>query len=222
MLLGEQAAETIEMVTWGILKAGTSVSYANGSTRAGVNTAIELNDVRRATRSLRAAKGKFITRMLSGSPNIGTVPVEGGYIAFAHTDCEADIRGLAGFTPVADYGSRKPLCPEECGSVETVRFILSPQLEPFLAAGSGTLNGMKSVGAANVDVYPVIVISMEAYGLVPLKGMSAITPTVINPGTITKSDPLGQRGYAGWKTYFTAVRLNEAWMERIEVGVTDI
>ena len=49
-----------------------------------------------------------------------------------------------------------------------------------------------------------------------------MSPKVINPETIDKSDPLGQRGYVGWKMYFAALILNEAWVQRIEVGVTDL
>jgi N4-gp56 family major capsid protein len=63
---------------------------------------------------------------------------------------------------------------------------------------------------------------MDAYGVVPLKGQSAMTPTVLNPGTPSKSDPLGQRGYVGWKTWFNAVRLNETWMSRLEVAASNL
>jgi N4-gp56 family major capsid protein len=219
MLCGEQAAETVEMLTWGVLKAGTNVAYANGSARTDVNTVIALEDIRGAVRGLKAQRGKAITSMLAGSPDYATKPVEGGYVAFAHTDLEADLRNLTGFTPVAAYGSRKPLCPEEIGSVENVRFILSPLLSAW-ADGGGAKGSMKSTTGTNADVYPVIVIAKEAYGLVPLKGEGAITPTVLNPGKPSKSDPLGQIGYVGWKTYFASVRLNEAWMRRIEVAVT--
>jgi N4-gp56 family major capsid protein len=221
-LSGEQAAETVEMVTWGVVKGGTNVFYANGTTRAGVNNTISNNKQDAVVRSLRNNRGKAVTMMLSGGPEFNTSPVEGGFIAFGHTDLEHDVRALTDFIPVANYGSRKPLCPEELGSCGPVRYILSPLLTPFLAAGSATLNGMKSVAAANVDVYPVIYIAKEAYGLCPLKGASAITPSVINPDTKTKDDPLGQRGYVGWKTYFVAVRLNENWMARLEVGATDL
>jgi len=103
-----------------------------------------------------------------------------------------------------------------------VRYILSPVLVPFQAAGSATLNGMVADDSTNVDVYPIIYIAKEAYGLVPLKGDGAIEPSVLNPGTKSKSDPLGQRGYVGWKLNFTAVRLNESWMARLEVGATDL
>ncbi|KKL70933.1 hypothetical protein LCGC14_2099990, partial [marine sediment metagenome] len=38
----------------------------------------------------------------------------------------------------------------------------------------------------------------------------------------SKSDPLGQRGYVGWKTWHAIVILNQVWMARLEVCVTDL
>lgn len=160
--------------------------------------------------------------MLSASPGYETRAIEASYVAVGHTDLEADIRGLAGFVPVAEYGQRRPLCDEECGSVEDVRYILSPDLDPFLAAGSGTLNSMVSVGGSNVDVYPVLFFGRHAYGTVALRGQGAVSPTIIPANQKTKDDPLGQRGYVGWKTWFAAQILNDLWMARLEVGVTDI
>lgn len=218
-LCGEQAGETIEVLTWGVLRAGTNVFYANGTTRGGVNTAISLSKQRAVTRSLKAARGKKITSMVGPSEKYETHAVDAAYIAFGHTDLEGDIRDLPGFVPCEKYGQMKAL-PYEIGKVEDVRYILTPVLDPFLGAGSTTLNGMTSNGATNVDVYPIVYIAKEAYGLVPLKGAKAITPSVINPSTISKSDVLGQRGYVGWKTYFECVRLNETWMARLEVGAT--
>jgi len=220
MLSGEQAAETLELVTWGALRAGTNVGYTNGTARNQVNTTLTLNAIRAAVRSLQANRGRPVTQMLAGGPLYNTTPIEGGYIAFGHTDLEQDIRSLPGFTPVAQYGSRKVLCPQEVGSVENVRFILSPVLTPFPDAG-GLANGVVvSTTGTNADVYPLVVISKDAYGLVPLKGENAIKPTVINPDQASKSDPLGQRGYVGWKSYFAATILNEAWCYRIETAVT--
>lgn len=222
MLAGEQAALTTEMVTYGVIKAGTSVFYSNGTVRTAVNTPISLNKQRAVTRSLKAQKAKKITTILDASPKFKTSAIEAAYVAVAHTDLEADIRGLAGFTPCAEYGSRKMLCAEEIGTVEDVRYVLSPELGPFQAGGSATLNGMVADDATNVDVYPVLYIGREAFGTVPLKGGHSITPMVINPGTPSKSDPLGQRGYVSWKTWHCAVILNQSWMARLEVGVTDL
>ena len=218
-LSGEQAAETIEMLTYGVIKAGTSVYFSNGAARGDVNTPISLNDFRMATRYLKGQRGKAVTKMMSGSVNYETRPIEGGFIAFGHTDLEADIRNINGFIPVANYGSRQPLCPEELGTIEGIRIILSPLFVSWPDAGD-TKGTMYSTTGTDADVYPLIVIAKEAYGLVPLKGKEAIKPMVLNPGTPSKSDPLGQRGYVSWKAYFVAVILNDAWMTRIECAVT--
>lgn len=219
---GENIGRTMEAIDYGIVKAGTSVFYANGSSRSDVNTAVTLNKLRAVLRFLRAQKAMKITRILDGSVNYGTRPIEASYIAVAHTDLDADIRTLAGFVPCAEYGQRKPVSEYEIGSVEDLRFILSPDLEPWAGEGSGTLNGMVSDGSANVDVYPILIFGKEAYGMVPLRGQGAISPTVLRPGVRDKSDPLGQRGYVGWKAWHTAVILNQNWMARLEVGATDL
>lgn len=219
MLAGEQAALTTESITYGVVKAGTSVYYANGSARNAVNTAISLTKQRAVTRYLKAQKAQKITRILDGSPNYNTKPIEASYVAVAHTDLESDIRGMAGFVPVAQYGSRQAICPEEIGSVEDVRYVLSPELSAFADAG-GAKGSMVSTTGTSADVYPVLFFGKEAFATVPLKGARSIAPMVLNPGTPDKSDPLGQRGYVSWKTYFTAVILNQTWMARLEVAAT--
>jgi len=94
-------------------------------------------------------------------------------------------------------------------------------LKSFLAAGASIgSSGMLSVGAANVDVYPFIVIGEDAWGQVALKGMSAIKPVVLKASQTNHANPLGQFGYVGASTWFATVRLNDAWMARIEAGVT--
>lgn len=218
-LAGEQAAETVELVTWGIIRAGTSIIYTNGSARSDVNTVIDNDDVRTATRYLKAQRGKMHTSMLSGSVNIGTVPIEAAFIAFGHTDVESDFRNLTGFTPTAEYGSRKTISPYELGAVETIRAILSPVLDSFADAGGAKGTTVSTTGTSS-DVYPVVVCAKESYGCCPLKGSEAITPMVLNPGVARGGDPLGQRGTVGWKTYFAAIVLNDTWMVRIECAVS--
>lgn len=218
-LCGQQAAETLEKIIWGKLTAGTSVFYANGGNRPDVNTAVSINDIRKVVRYLQSMKGKKVSQMLSGSPDYATQPIEAAYLAFCHTDLQADIRQLTGFIPVAKYGSMKRLCAEEFGSIEDVRFITSPELGPWADAGD-TTSTMLSTSGSKADVYPIVVVAQEAYGLVPLKGKGAVVPRVLNPDSIDKSDPLGQRGYVGWKTWFAATILNQTWVSRIEVAAS--
>jgi N4-gp56 family major capsid protein len=219
---GLQIGATMEQVTYGVIKAGTSVFYANGANRAAVNSAITLNKQRAVTRYLEAQKARKFSRVLSGSTMLDTHPIEAAYIAVCHTDCSADIRNLAGFVPTAKYGNRQTICDEELGSVDNVRYVVSPDLAPFTDAGGTPGSTVVSTGGSAADVYPILFLGMEAYGLCPLKGAQAVQPSVINPGTIDKSDPLGQRGFVGWKAWFNAVRLNETWMARLEVGVTKL
>lgn len=217
-VLGEQAAQMIETVRFNVLKAGTNVFYANGTATNQVNTPISLDFQRKITRALKRQNARFITRVVRSTPDYGTEPVAASFIGLCHSDLEADIRGLPGFVPVEKYGSMTPY-ESEIGKVEDVRYISSTVFEPWADAG-GAAGSMLSTGGANADVYPVLYIGANAYGIVPLKGKNAITPSVINPNKPSSADPLGQRGFAGWKCYQTAVILNDMWMAVGKVAVT--
>lgn len=219
-LTGEQAGATIEELLWGIVKAGTSVFYANGASRSAVNTAITLNKQRACTKLLKRQKAKKITKILDSSPDYEVRAVEASYVAIGHTDCESDIRNLTGFVPTSRYGTRSLLCEQEIGAVEDVRYVLSADLDPFADAG-GAKGSMVSTSGTSADVYPIIVVGREAYAHVPLKGMRSVTPTVVNKKP-SDSDPLAQRTKIGWKTYFAGLILNQSWMTRLEVAVTDL
>lgn len=219
-LTGETLAEVMEMVRYGVLKAGSTVIYANGSSRSAINTAISLNSIRKAARTLESNRSRRVTSRLAPGVNFGTRAVQPAYVVFVHTDAVSDVRNLSGFTRVEEYGSFKPIHDREIGACEDFRFISSPLLKSFAAAGSATLNGMLSVGGSNVDVYPFIIIGEDAWGQVALKGMSAIKPVVLKASTTNHANPLGQFGYVGASTWFATVRLNDAFMARIEAGVT--
>lgn len=224
MLSGEQAAETIEMVTWGVIKGGTNVVYAAtaNTARNQVATPLSLSAQRTSSRFLKSQRGMKITQKMNSSVQYGQESVDAAYIVFGHTDADSDVRDLPGFIPTEKYGSMKAL-PYEIGKVEDVRYILTPLLDPFLGAGAAVgTTGMLSVGGVSVDVYPMIMIAKYAYGCVPLRGSGAIHPSVINPNTPSAADVLGQRGFVGWKTWFAAVVLNQAWMVRMEVGVSEL
>ena len=222
---GENIGRTLEALDWGILRAGTNVFYTNGTSRTDVNTPVSLQKQRKVMRSLKAQKSYKITRILSSSVNYGTSAIEASYIAVHHTDCEQDIRNMAGYIPVADYGNRSPVSEYELGTVEDTRYICSPDLDSFLDGGANkgdSGDDMVSNAGTKADVYPILYIGKEAYGIVPLRGQGAVSPTILRPGVKSKSDPLGQRGYVGWKTWHTAVILNQVWMARLEAAVSEL
>lgn len=220
---GENIGRTLEALNWGVLRAGTNVYFANGSARTDVNEPISLDKQRAVMRGLKAQKAFKITRILAASTAYGTTSVEAAYVAVHHTDVEQDIRNMAGFRPTSDYGHRSPISEYELGTVEDVRYICSPDLDPIVDAGAAKAgSGVTMVSSAGTssDIYPVLYLGKDAYGIVPLRGYGSVSPSILRPGTPSKSDPLGQRGYIGWKTWHAALILNQVWMARLEVAVT--
>ena len=225
-LVGEHMGTIEEMIAYGTVRGGTNVVYANGTSRAAVNTAISLNKLRQVARSIESSHGKAVTEKLQGGVNFGTVPIEAAYLVFVHTDLVADIRNLAGFTPCVEYGTQKKAHDREIGSVEEFRFISSPYFRPWLASGgtvtAGAFLSNGGTTGTTADVYPMLVVGQSAWGQVALKGMGAIDPTYLPAKQKTHANPLGQFGYVGATFWKNAVRLNENWIVRVEVAATGL
>ena len=220
-ILGEQAAVTVETLRFNVLKAGTNVWYqGNVGARTSVAGAITLTDQRRVTTGLSRQNAKKITSVVKSTADFNTTSVEAGFAAICHPDLESDIRNMTGFVPVAKYGSHTSPWEGEIGAVEQVRYLSSTVFAPWLAGGASVgSTGLRSVGATSVDVYPVLYFARDAFGIVPLKGKSSMTPMVVNPKP-TSGDPLGQRGSVGWKLWTGTVILQDAFLGRLEVGAT--
>lgn len=221
--VGQRIGLLREMVRYGALKGMTNVFYGGtGNSPSTVNGTVSLNLLRKITRSLKANHAKMITSILAPSPNYATKPVEAAYLVFCSTDLEPAIRDLAGFKHVSEYGTRKPIHEQEIGSVESFRFVLSPELAANINSGAAVgATGMYSTGAANIDIYPMIVVGEDAWGQVALRGADSIDVSYIPPGQKDKNDPLGQRGYIGASTFMTATVLNNGWGAVAWVGATN-
>lgn len=217
-VLGEQAAQSIETVRWNVIKAGTNVFYANGSARTDVNTPISLALQRKCTRALKRQNASPFTSVVKSTPDYRTEAVEAAYIALCHTDVENDIRGMDGYINPKQYGTSTPWS-NEVGAVEDVRYLRSTIFTAFANGGAATTT-MVSTGGSLADVYPVIYLAKDAYGIVPLKGKASVSIAVVQPKPVA-GDPLGQRGTAGWKVMQQAVILQDAFMVRAEVAATD-
>jgi len=225
-ILGEQAALTLEQVRFGVLRAGTNVFFANGSSRGDVNTPLTLPLQRRITRALKRQNAQPLTQVLKSSPAYNTQPIEAAFIAICHPDVETDIRDMDGFISVKQYAGVQPM-EGEIGAVEDVRYIRSTVIEPWLDAG-GTATDVLSSGGTYADVYPILYIARDAYGIVPLRGVqngsgSAVSPVsvmVVQPKP-SPTDPLAQRGTAGWKAWSATVILQDAFLIRAEVAASE-
>jgi len=220
-ILGEQAALTVELVRYYVLRACTNKYYANGTSRSDVNTPISVGLQKKIVRGLKRQNARKITSIVKSTPSFGTQAVLPSFVALCHTDLEWDIRNMPGFIDAKDYGNTEPM-EGEIGAVGDVRYLLSNVFEPYESAGGDpTTHNVISSDGTHADVYPIIYLARDAWAGVPLKGAAAIKPIVINPKP-SKSDPLGQRGSIGWKTMQTAIILNDAWMAVAEVAASEL
>lgn len=216
-VLGEQAGQLVEISRFNVLKAGSNVEYANGSARTAVNTVLTKTLQRKCIRTLKRANAKRISKVVRSTASFNTENVSPAYIGIIHPDVENDVRDMTGFIDAKDYGSISPW-ENEIGSVEGVRYLTSTIIEPW-ADGGGDKGTMISTSGLKADVYPVLYLARDAYGLVPLKGKNSIQPMVLNPNVPRGGDALGQKGSVGWKTYAATVILNDDFMVRGEVAV---
>lgn len=214
-VLGEQAAQTIESVRYGVLKANVNPIFANGAGRAAVNTTFTTDIQRRAVRALKRQNARQITTIVRSTPSFGTENVAPAFVCITHSDMEPAIRKATGFVPAEKYGSITPW-ENELGKIDDVRYLTTTVAQPYPDAG-GDKGTMISTTGVKADVYPMIYLGKDAYGIVALKGQYAVTPMVSNPKP-SDSDPLAQRGHVAWKSMQTCVILNNLWMTVVEAA----
>lgn len=223
MLAGEQAGLTKERILWNMMIAGTVVIYSGTATaRNQVIAPLDLGDLRLVQRTLKTSMAKPITKMIDASVKISTTPVAPAYIGIGHTNLEADLRNVTGFIPREQYAATTALLSDyEIGKVEDLRFILSPHFTYFGGGGGAAGAGVLRDALNNADVYPLVFFGADAFAATPLKGMDSARVVVKNPQMgVSYEDPLGQRGFLAWKMWYSATRLNEAYIVRVESAVS--
>lgn len=209
-LFGEQQGDTNDQLVRAILAAGTTVQYASSATSRATVAAgmlLDLDEVKEAVRTLKIANAKKITRMSGVNPGQGSTPINACYIAIVHPNTTFDLKADPKFIPVEKYASNIVLLPGEVGTLDEVRFIESTNGKVFSGEGAGS-----------IDVYATIILGAEAYGIVDVAGTTELIFKGL--GSAGSADPLNQRQTMGWKEYFVAKILNDAFMVRIEHAVS--
>jgi N4-gp56 family major capsid protein len=217
--IGERVTLVNELIMFGGLKSCTNVFYGGtGTSRSTVNGGITLPMLRKIAKNLMANHGMMVTRVLSASNHYGTDPVAAGFIVYVSTDLEPDVRDLPNFIPAEKYASGTPMA-NELGKVERFRFITSPEFVSILDGGAAVgSTGMASNLGTSIDVYQFIVTAEDAWSQVAVRGLESLDPTYLPPGQKSKSDPHGQRGYAGTIWYKAMQIENNGWMAVGNVG----
>lgn len=210
-ILGDQLGDTLDQLTRDVMVAGTTLQYANGRLSRVTVTATDImnaTETRKAVRTLWGNKAKAITRRIDPNNNYGTTGMRPCFIGIISHNTHFDLKSDTNFVPTNKYPVQTDVMEYEVGSIDEVRYVMTQNAKVYAAAG-----------AAGVDVHATLIIAQNFYGITRIAGNAV--KNIIKPlGSAGTSDPLDQRGTTGWKAFFVAKRLNEAFAVRVEHGVT--
>ena len=194
-LLGEQASLTIDNIVRDVVCNGTNVQYAGGKSSSDSLTAsdvISADEIARAVATLKKANVK----RLDGKYYVGIVDPDIAY----------DLMKDPLWQDISKYSGGTAIMDGEIGKLHGVRFVESTE----------TL--VKKAGDTNVHC--AMIIGRDAYGIPDVEGSAKPENIVKAFGSAGTADPLNQRATSGWKALFTAKRLDENCMVRIECATT--
>lgn len=178
-VLGEQAGETLDIVVRDVVAAGTNVYYVGGRTARNQILSTDVitgADIRKA-------------RKIMARNNVKPVPGAGAYIGFVHPDVSNDIMSDAAWTNANQYAGSTKIFNAELGKLYGIRFIETTLAPIWTGAGGGT---------PAADVYGVIIIGANAYGVPDIAGSSKPETIIKQLGSGGTEDPLNQRASAGY------------------------
>ena len=197
-ILGEQAGLTIDNVVRDVVCAGTTVQYVNnktGTAQLGTSDKISYAEIKKAVKTLK---------------NNNVRPLEdGSYVGLIDPDTESDITDDPMWVDVSKYNGGTKILDGEIGKLAGVRFVT-------------TTETLVKVGANSIPIHCSMIVGKDAYGVVDVENSTDKPTIIVKPfGSSGTEDPLNQRQTQGWKAMFTAVRLNELAMVRIEHAVSE-
>ena len=198
---GEQAGETLNIVTKNELLNTTSVYNVGGGVDENAITAsnvLTADDVLKVQTILKRSNIK---------------PVSGRYyLWFLSPEQAADIMRDPLWRDVSKYGNdAKGIEEGEIGRLYSFKFIDTSLIDPV-------------ENTAGVDVHSGLAFGKNAYGITDIENGSK-PKTIIKPckdDDSDKSDPLNQKSTIGWKALFTPVILNALGLIRVNSAVTPI
>ena len=202
-MLGEQVGTAIDWITRDAMCAGTNVQYANGKTARNTLAATDkltVTEIRKAVRTLKKNKAKMFS--VSGK--------KPHFICICSPDATYDLQDDALWQDVSKYSNAEQVYSGEIGRLFGVVFVESTEAKVYAAGG-----------ASSADVHASLVFGRDAYGVIELEGRGNLHTIIKGLGSGGTYDPLNQRCTVGAKVDgYTAKILNDAWLVRIEHGVT--
>jgi hypothetical protein len=217
--IGERVTFVNELILYGALKACTNQFYGGtGTSRATVNGAISLGMVRKIVKNLQANHAKPVNSMLKARRTS------------APTRWRWATRSTR--TPTSSRTSATCLASPRWRSTPAAAACPTRWARPSASAGSPPgPAGAAGRGRGDRRHQPVVHLGHQPGRLPVHRGGAgrvqpdrgarqgvALDPTFLPPGQKSKSDPLGQRGYAGTVWWKAVMLENQGWMAVGNVG----
>ena len=240
-LLGEQGADTIDHIVANIVVSGTSVRYAaDRANRLAITSSDKLTgaDIKKAVRDLKKANAK----PLSDGYYIGIISPEQAYDLQADAlwqdvskynggvnIMKGEIGKIHGVrfietTNLPSFDSDVSFTAATLSSGDSLVGLYAKDgtktdiTQRYTIQTTGTYSSGTYYAKNNYKVFASMIIGADAYGVVDVENSAEGKPSIIvkQKGSAGTADPLDQRATVGWKAMFTAVRLNELAMVRLE------
>lgn len=187
-------ARIIDQVIQTEVMAGTNVIYSDVST----------NNVRTDLASTDIITSSLVRKTHTKLLNQNAPDIDGYYMAVAHPfvigDLQAESAGA--WLEFSKYTTPDKLFKGEIGALYGIRFAISQNVQTF---------------ASTTTVYPTLVMGQGAYGVTEWSSLE----TFYNP-LGSGADPLHQVASVGAKVDFSAKRLLENAMVRMETAATSV
>lgn len=184
---GNQAGNTIDILTRNVMQSTTNVMYAGGKVSRSALTAedkLTVADVFKAVNKIK---------------RMNIAPINGDYVCIIHPDVETDVMASEEWQGLQKYTDAKPIFEGEIGKIGKCRFV--------------STSNAKIYKEGSLAVYGCLFLGANAYGVTELSGLGL--EYIIKPLGYG-DDPLNQRSSTGWKATTGAVLLNESAIVRYE------
>jgi len=190
--VGNNMGEIIDKVIQTEVMGGTNVTYCSTTNTSRATLNLDTDGDTMAATYVNKAAVKLKSR---------SVPTFGGYyMGIAHPHVVYDLRedtSNSGWIEAHKYAQPNEIFTGEVGALHGVRMVDTALVQTF---------------ASTETVYPTLIFGRGAYGVADLEKLQT---TLVLP-TANDSDPLAQRASVGAKVAFSAKRLQEDAMERLE------
>jgi N4-gp56 family major capsid protein len=144
-------------------------------------------------------------------------PTSGGmYVAATSPQVLSDVMKINEWLNAAQYSNVQELYKGEVGTIYGAKFIMHTNGWSSIYTSEDDDRFAYSVGgsgttAAGANIRATIFLGEQAYGVPDLSSQSPFSPKVIITDSADKTDPLNQITTAGFKTFWTTLRLNPAY-----------